>query len=273
VSESKGVQKLIDFWKDFDANSTRDQYIHEQDKLLPSSRNSESRSSMETFFANIVSVEANQGFHCSLRPVPYLGNLKKADMFILLLNPVVGYSDYGTDARAEFRDALVQNIHQNFEGDGGRCLALDPQFWWSSWFSWYEKMLRTTISKYAEDAKKTYLDALDDLSRRLAIIELVPYYSLNSDKVNVRLVEELKSAQAAKEAAQELVHRAAYGEALVVVRWGRRLWEIEPGENVVCNDARGWLEKTQSRMVNHWQSRPTNLANDHHKGSPSFNLL
>lgn len=222
---------------------------------------------METFFANIVPVEANQGFHCSLRPVPYLGNLQKADIFILLLNPVVGYSDYGTDARAEFRDALVQNIHQNFEGDGGRCLALDPQSWWSSWFSWYEKMLRTTISKYVEDAKKTYLDALDDLSRRLAIIELVPYYSSNSGrgKVKMGLVRELKSAQAAKEAAQELVQGAADDKVLVVVRWGGREWGIKRDENVnnviVCNGGYVLRPETQQRIVNYWLSRPGQSRN------------
>lgn len=258
MSESNGVQKLIDFWKDFGANSTRDQYIHEQDKsvLLPL-RNREDEPSMETFFANMVPAKANHGFHCSLMPVPYLGNLKKTDIFILLLNPVVGYSDYGTDACAEFREALLQNMHQNFEGGNARCLALDTRFWWSSWFSWYEKMLRKTISEYARVAEKTYLDALGDLSRRLAIIELVPYYSSNRKRgeVNMKLVQELKSAQAAKEAAQELVQRAADGEVLVVVRWGRKQWEIERGENVVCNDGLALRPETQQRIVDYWLNR------------------
>jgi hypothetical protein len=252
MGESKGIQKLIDFWRGPGASCTSDPYIHEDDKsALLHLRNCEAISSMETFFDNVVPDKANRGFHCSLRPVPYLGNLKKADIFILLLNPVVGYSDYGTDACPEFQKALEKNIRQDFEAGEGRCLALDTQFWWSSWFSWYERTLRRTISEYAEKTEKSYRQSLEGLADRLAIIELVPYYSSSqsSGKVTNKLVRELRSAQAAKEAARELVQRAARGEVHVVVMWGNKEWEIRDSENVVCNKARHLKSETRRRIV------------------------
>ena len=250
MSECKWAKNLIGFWKDFEANRAPDQYIHKKDNAL--TNYAVDPSNPKATFDKMTPDQANDGFHCSLMPVPYLGNLTTADIFILLLNPVVGYSDYGTNACAEFQKALLQNRHQDFEGGDHRCLALDTRFWWSSWFYWYENMLRSTISNYAKGADKTYVGALEDLSRGLAIIELVPYYSSNRGrgKVTEKLVSELKSAQAAKEAAQKLVLRAADDEVLVVVMWGAKEWGIEcENEAVVCNRARGLRETTREKIV------------------------
>lgn len=46
-------------------------------------------------------------FHFSLVPVPYVGNLKKADIFILLLNPGFDFTDYFGEWRMmEFKSSL-----------------------------------------------------------------------------------------------------------------------------------------------------------------------
>jgi hypothetical protein len=59
----------------------------------------------------------DQDFHFALLPVPYLGNLAKADIFILLLNPGFASVDYYCESENRaFKKALQQNLAQDFRG-------------------------------------------------------------------------------------------------------------------------------------------------------------
>jgi hypothetical protein len=117
--------------------------------------------------------------HLSLLPVPYEGDLSRAEIVILLLNPGFSYADYWAETnRPEFRQRLKDNLRQSFGGVEFPFLGLDPQFCWHGGFVWWEKKLRGVITEIASKRfKGRYFEALRDLSKKLACVELVPYHS------------------------------------------------------------------------------------------------
>lgn len=160
-----------------------------------------------------------------------MGDLKSADIFLLMRNPVLGYEDYGTNSCAKFQNALLANIQQTKQNT--LCFALDPEFWWSSWFSYYERILRAAVCKYSNKSSKTYLEALKTLAGRLAILELAPYYSTDSDWLSSK-ANKLASTKKVKAAADDLKQRAREGNALVIVRWKAEMWGFQEADEIEC---------------------------------------
>ncbi len=75
-----GIQELINFWKSFDL-TPRSPCVHEQDRgamALAKATVSE-MSSASTFFEL---PKKDDFFHLSLSPVPYMGDLRSADIFL-----------------------------------------------------------------------------------------------------------------------------------------------------------------------------------------------
>ena len=114
-------------------------------------------------------------------------------------------------------------------------MALNPGCCASSWFSYYEELLRPTLLKYCESKKVdglSYGQALRNLSHRFAILELCPYYSANSSQIHRKLFENLPSVRKAKKAAEDLRRRALNKKATVIVRWSPKWfgWGSENNE-------------------------------------------
>jgi hypothetical protein len=263
MMNENGIEGLIKFWRSYEPVDGQN-CVHMADHDAMNSPNigkvSREMSSASKFF-DLTSPEQDRHFHLSLSPVPYLGNLRTADIFLLMLNPKATYSDYYTNVEPAFRQALARARTQDFVGNEEVCLALNHQVGRESWFSYYEKLLRPTISKYAETYGKKYWHTLGDLSRRLAILELVPYYSANADQITENFVRALPSARKAKKAAQELRKRAKTGgfvpikhrnglggkgrdailnklnsehnpaDPVVIVRWSYDRWFLEDGDS------------------------------------------
>jgi hypothetical protein len=74
-----------------------------------------------------------------------------------------------------FPRRLIRNLRQELDGMEFPFVFLDPEFGWHPGFRWLEEELRdvaTIIAKRKYNGR--YLDALRELSRRVAAIELVP---------------------------------------------------------------------------------------------------
>jgi len=179
--------------------------------------------------------KSDSRFHTSLLPIPYGGDLSRADIFILLLNPGFSHADYfGEFHVPEFRKRLERNLTQNFENEEFPFLSLDPKFSWHSGFTWWEKKLRDIIALIAEERfGSRYLDALRHLSMRLALIELVPYHS--SHFGGHKLIGQLKSSEVAKRYVSEvLMPDVRRGMKTIVVTRQSASWDLgEPDENCV----------------------------------------
>jgi hypothetical protein len=168
--------------------------------------------------------------HLSLLPIPYGGALRSADIVILLLNPGFSFTDYYAETNApEYRRRLEQTLSQDFEGVDFPFVWLDPQYCWHSGFGWWEGKLRDVITVIARERfGGRYLDALRDVSKRLAHIELVPYHSPAFAAHS--LLKHLPSAQAVKRFAQgALVEAANNGDKTIIVTRQAASWELPGG--------------------------------------------
>lgn len=165
--------------------------------------------------------------HLSLLPIPYGGNLGRADIVILLLNPGFSYVDYYAETRVpNFRRRLELNLRQSFDGIEFPFLWLDPDFCWHSGFAWWEKKLRDVITVIAaEKFKGRYLHALRDLSARLAHVELVPYHSPSFR--SHALIDDLPSVKAASQFVRDsLVPAANDGTKTIIVTRQEAAWGL-----------------------------------------------
>lgn len=162
---------------------------------------------------------ADRAFHLSLLPVPYAGDIKNADIFILLLNPGFSFVDYYAEYESpDFRKRVLKNLKQQNQSQKFPFLYLDPQFCWHSGFSWWEGKFRDVGRTLARQRYNgSYLSALEELSKRVAAIELVPYHSI-SFAAHKLVKQHLPSSVAARSFVKtHLIPRATAGEITIVV--------------------------------------------------------
>jgi hypothetical protein len=188
-------------------------------------------------------------FHLSLYPVPFTGDLRRADIFLLALNPGCDSADYWTETeptsdteRLCYRDRLKRNIRQDLEEMEYLFFALDPKFAWSTGFVYWERKLGEVVWTIAKSYfENDYRMALQNLACRLAVVELVPYRSQAFGAHS--LIKNLPSVKAAKDFVAEAVLPAARaGKAMVIVTRQAESWGIPVGSGVTIygrGEARG----------------------------------
>jgi hypothetical protein len=98
--------------------------------------------------------------------------------------------------------------------------SLDPELCWYSGYRWWEGKLRDIAATIANRKYKgRYLDALRELSQRIAVIELVPYHSIAFKEH--RLVRLLPSTARARDFVQSAASRQVLVIAMrKVAAWG-----------------------------------------------------
>jgi hypothetical protein len=174
-----------------------------------------------------------------------MGDIRRADIFLLMTNPVVRREDYCDNENQKFTEALRENIG----GVRKTCLAWDTEgVGETSWTRYYRnEVLGPTVRDYPEMSER--------LKTRLAILELVPYYSSNARCITDKLLAALPSVQVAKRAAKYLEERANKGEAHLIVRWrnGCKRWGVcEDGDNIVHSPARRGLSQCAKVRLLEW---------------------
>ena len=162
-------------------------------------------------------------FHLGLLPQPFMGDMKRADIYILTLNP--GYSpvDYfGEYCVSGYREALLRNLRQDHSPHRLPNLFLDPQFAWSGGHEYWHSRLHGVIAEFAKHHGWPYAKARSKLGSKLAIIELVPYHSAS---FNNSMTRGLESTQLAKEFVKHyIVPRVRSGKAIATVLRGFTHW-------------------------------------------------
>lgn len=222
--------ELIEFWQRF--NPSNAPFAHPDDWSVLQKNGGQHIHREPQDFDDFVSGQQFGDFsdtklHLSLFPVPYGGNLRAAEIVILLLNPGFSFSDYYAETRMPaFRSRLEGMLAQNFERIDFPFLWLDPEYCWHAGFVWWERNLRDVVVLIAETKfGGRYLDALRDISRRLAYVELVPYHS-RSFKAH-RLIQDLPSVKAARRFAQNgLTEAANKGDKTIIITRQEREWGI-----------------------------------------------
>lgn len=119
---------------------------------------------------------------------------------------------------------VKRQVHQELDGTEFPFFCLDPKFCWHSSYRWWEGKVHE-IARIIADQKYNgrYLRALQALSQRLAVIELVPYHSIAFK--HGRLVRLLQSSQQAIRYVQtELGPRAAKREITLIIARNVKGW-------------------------------------------------
>lgn len=220
---------LIKFWKAF--NEETAPHIHPKDENLISPTNMGFiKTTNNASFSDYINGDTfgtfnDPRFDLSLLPIPYGGDLNKADIFILLLNPGLSYTDYyGEFEVSAYRNALTKNLHQDLLSEEFPFLWLNPMFCWHSGFIYWEQKLRSVLKEIADmHFNGNYLNAMKSLSNRIALLELVPYHS--NIYQGRKIIEELPSVKKARSyALNHLYPETLSGKKTVIVTRQAKGW-------------------------------------------------
>jgi hypothetical protein len=169
--------------------------------------------------------------HLDLLPMPFVGNLATASVFLLMLNPGLAPSDYfGEYQVPEYRAALQANLRQERDSS---FVFLEPRYSWHGGFAYWHGKLHGLIAALAQRGGVSYGAARRLLQSHLAVLQLAPYHS-PSFALPDRLLGALRSVALARAfAVEELLPRARAGDCLVVVCRKAKAWGLPQMRNIV----------------------------------------
>lgn len=220
---------LLREWADWKASEPP--FVLESDQgVLGQARNDRVvtiRSWRDAFRAADFCEPQDHRLHLGLLPKPFLGDLRRASIYVLLLNPGVGPHDYyGEYEVAKFRRALLANLRQEFELGSPPFLFLDPQYSWHGGFGWWNGKLAGVIAALAYTWAVPFAEARTRLARELASIELVAYNS-PSFRDGGRWIQRLQSVALAQTFVHDTVlPKVRSGKAIVIAARRAEAWNL-----------------------------------------------
>ena len=171
--------------------------------------------------------------HLGLLPMPFIGDLRQASIYVLLLNPGVGPHDYyGEYEVPAYRRALNANLKQQIDAGSLPFIFLDPKHSWHGGFGWWHGKLAAVIERLSAALGVSFAAARAKLGTELASLELLPYHSAKFR--DHRWLQSLPSVELARSfVKQVVVPRVQRGEATVIVTRQTALWGLPPHPGVV----------------------------------------
>lgn len=202
--------------------------------LLPSGRWAHPYRSFGEFVQSPAFGTNDAGLHLGLLPIPFLGDVLHASIYILLLNPGFAPDDYYAEEHSpEYRQALIRNLRQEHEGAAYPFFSLDPRFSWHAGFTYWHGRLGGIASALARQRNLSCQEALSEIARTTCAIELLPYHS-TSFGLPPGLLDQLASVRLVQQFVHGvLVPRARTGEAVLIVTRSAKRWRLPEGENIV----------------------------------------
>ncbi len=191
------LNNLIDHWRLFENVNT--EHVHRRDAA---------------FFTG-----QSDKLHLFLPPIPYVGDLKSADVWILMLNSGVGACDEQDEAAEPYHSLKSRNLRQEFADVSHPFISLDPALSDTGTYLYYNQKrgLGRLISSLAAELRLTKENARALVARKVAVLELIPYRS----KGFPGALAQVPSANLARAAAHE-----ALGQKLLVSPWGAAHWRL-----------------------------------------------
>jgi hypothetical protein len=171
------MEQLITFWKNnIDFNSQC--FLIEDDNNLIGKY----ARCFNTYYDYINSNEYglnNPIIHSGLLPGPYAGNIRKATIYLLLLNPGFSPIDYKAeedqDYLTEIKNQLLQvKLNKNYP-----FFPLNPEYSWTGAGEWWNKKLSPIINELMSKKRISYKQACSIIAKKICSFELFPYHSKN----------------------------------------------------------------------------------------------
>lgn len=167
--------------------------------------------------------------HLELIPVPWVGDVRQASVFILSLNPGFDPLSYFSETRQDLRDALLANVRQEKLDSEFPFMALNPRFVWYSGFTYWESRLRSLVDKIKQSKSWDSNKALSLVAQEICVLQLVPYWSRNFDLPR-SILSSLRSSSLVRDFAQQ---KAKESNALIVVARRSRDWGLAEDKLVI----------------------------------------
>lgn len=237
---------LLEAWSGWRSDTAP--YVLEQDRALLASPRSVRATAVVTDWQTAIRQEdfcapGDSRLHLGLLPEPFCGDVRSATIFVLLLNPGLGPSDYyGEYEVPAFRAARLQNLQQVFDGRTLPFYMLDPKFSWHGGFQWWHRKLCGVIGAIAASRTISFAAAQRLLADQLASIELLPYHSATFGDADGWL-SGLQSVRLAKSYVHDvIVPRVRRGDAIVIATRQVNLWGLPDIPGVIrysAGQARG----------------------------------
>jgi hypothetical protein len=205
--KDEALQRLDDlaaFWKRLDLS--RPPYIHPDDRPFFAQHRPRdlNHPPLDALSYERDSEAKHKNFtHLSLLPVPYLGDLQRANIFVLMLNPGFTDADYVEEANPDVVAALQASLRQEFAADGYPFWYLDPRFHRHPGHVYWRSRLND-------------VGAHKLLSHRVAVIQRFPYHSVKFGHSSI--AKNLPSSLAATRFVRSIIlPRVKRQEALLIV--------------------------------------------------------
>jgi hypothetical protein len=186
-----------------------------------------------------------------LLPVPYVGDLRKARIFLLTLNPGFEPLDlYGEHTNRDFKKDLVHNLTQSSLDSEYPFLTLNPKNSWHGGYKYWSKRFSDLTAFFQTERKCSFRQSLAFIAQNVAVMEAAPYHSTSFD-VSKKVISQLQSSRAIYTfVKEELVPRALEGKILLIVLRANWFWELNASTNVIIykqSEARGSSLSLNSR--------------------------
>jgi hypothetical protein len=171
--------------------------------------------------------EVGSTFHIGLLPMPFLGNLKGARIFLCSLNPGLGHHDYFAEhCVTEYRMALLKNLKQDRDAT---FPFLDPAHAWHGGSAYWAPRLRGIAEGVQKGLGVSARTAREICAAQIAVLELVPYHS-GSFNLSRRGIDALESTNLVRDFVfGELLPRHRSKDCKLIVLRSRNLW-LRPKE-------------------------------------------
>ncbi len=170
-------------------------------------------------------------FELSLIPVPFVGDLRTAEVIVLMLNPGLDAQDIEWEQDQFFRHALIRNLAQSFPDRSFPLFYLDPEFhqhagagYWSKSRGMSGKRDRQKLRSVIEElSRRDFVSreaAQAHVARKVAIVQMAPYHSAKLTRRTA--LDALHSSQQARDFIHDLVREKSklVIAARSVSKWG-----------------------------------------------------
>jgi hypothetical protein len=234
--------ELLDEWQNWE--KTEPPYVLEKDEAVLASKRS--LLAIERSYTTWEDVYSEPNFnrpgdrklHLGLVPHPFCGDLRDAEVYLLMLNPGYAPSDYFAELEvSEYLDATKNNLKQSFDEEDYPFFLLDPKFSWTGGGKWWNDKLEGITGSLSESRGTSYAEARHFLSQKIASLELIPYHSTSFyDAGNWRRT--LASARMAREFVRDyVIPKVESNEAVIIATRQVNEWDLPEHPNVIRYNA------------------------------------
>ena len=222
---------LVPAWRTVDVDSYGPRILECDRKILKRRRRRELEicyTSWQDVLLDLSNCKDRKKLHLNRIPVPYVGDVSKASIFILTLNPGHELADYYFEFEDDaYRQALVNNLKQENLDPKFPFFYLNPRFSTTGGYSYWFPKFKEVIMRLMVKCEITFDEAHSKLAQKIAVIQIVPYTSVDSSS----LPDKLCSTRLAMQYVENHVRpKVCTDEAIVIVLRQHKRWNkvLEP---------------------------------------------